>query len=190
MTSPRLFLVAPGISSSDILACVDAASKVGDVASVLIPPEQLSGIVKPIQALGIAVLTSGDPGHATRNTCDGIHIDAGRDAFEQARSTVGKDRFVGAYCAASRHDAMEMAEAGVDYVAFSQNLRAAGGVPIVGWWSEMFEVPCVAFDPVEAKDLDTLLPQNPDFIRPSDAMWASPEAAGQIVASLANRMKP
>jgi thiamine-phosphate pyrophosphorylase len=188
MTSPRLFLVAPDMASGDIQACVEAACKAGDVASILISPECLSGIVKPIQALGVAVITSGDPRNATRNGCDGIHVNAGLEALEQARSSVGKDRIVGAFCAASRHDAMEMAEAGADYVAFSQNQRAAGGVPIINWWSEMFDVPCVAFDPVDAQGLDTLLPQNPDFIRPADAMWASPESAEQIIASFTRRM--
>jgi hypothetical protein len=41
---------------------------------------------------------------------------------------------------------------------------------------------------VEPEALDTLLPQRPDFIRPSDAMWQSADEAGRIVAALAQRL--
>jgi hypothetical protein len=41
---------------------------------------------------------------------------------------------------------------------------------------------------VESGGLDILLPQNPDFIRPSDAMWDSPAEARRIVAALMQRL--
>jgi hypothetical protein len=34
-----------------------------------------------------------------------------------------------------------------------------------------------------------LLPQKPDFIRPSDAMWESPDAARRIVSALTQRLE-
>ena len=37
--------------------------------------------------------------------------------------------------------------------------------------------PVLLSNPVEIDKLDILLPQKPDFIRPPDAMWASPEEA-------------
>jgi thiamine-phosphate pyrophosphorylase len=84
---------------------------------------------------------------------------------------------------------MEAAEAGADYVALSQSGASVGGVPVVAWWSSMMEIPCVAFEPVEPHDLDILLPQNPDFIRPSDAMWVDAEAARRIVTDLRQRLE-
>jgi thiamine-phosphate pyrophosphorylase len=184
MTPPRLFLVAPAAPAPAIVGCVRAAASAGDVASVLLRPEHLPDAVKPVQALGIAVLTTGEQENVMRHGCDGLHIEAGRTRYDEARAALGKERIIGTFCAASRHLAMEMAEAGADYVAFSQNARAAGGLPIVSWWSQMFEVPCVAFDPVAPAGLDTLLPQNPDFIRPTDDMWTSPERAADIVSRL------
>ena len=76
-----------------------------------------------------------------------------------------------------------------DYLAVSQNGASIGGEPIVKWWADMMEIPCVAFDPVELEDLDILLPQNPDFIRPDDAMWESAEAARDIVSGLMQQLK-
>jgi thiamine-phosphate pyrophosphorylase len=104
-----------------------------------------------------------------------------------ARQALGKEAIVGAFCGASRHVAMQAAEDGADYIALSQNSYAPGE-PIIGWWSDLFEIPCVAFDPLESDKLDILLPQKPDFIRPPDAMWASPEEARRIVSGLMQRM--
>ena len=83
---------------------------------------------------------------------------------------------------------MEAAEAGADYIAFDQKSASIGGEPIIRWWSDMMEIPCVAFTPVEPEDLDILLPQKPDFIRPSDAMWQGPDEARQIVSALSQRL--
>jgi thiamine-phosphate pyrophosphorylase len=188
MPIPRLFLVAPQNAATDLWPCIDAACAEGDVASIVLPPELARTLTRDVQAKGVAVLTTGDPRNAARFGCDGLHIEASRQAFDEARSSAGKDRIVGAYCNASRHLAMDMAEAGADYVAFSQNAYAVGGEPIIAWWSSLFETPCVAFDPVEPSELDILLPQNPDFIRPSDAMWLHPEGARRTVSTLMQRL--
>lgn len=182
MTTPRLFLVAPEtLGATQILACAKAACAAGDVASIVVPQAVL-GATKDLQALGLAVLSSGE----AKSNCDGVHIGTGADAAA-ARKAVGKNAIVGVYCAASRHAAMQAAEDGADYIAFSQNAYAPKE-PIIGWWADLFEIPCVAYDPVEPPDLDILLPQNPDFIRPSDAMWASPEEAARVVAALMQRI--
>ncbi len=182
--SPRLFLVAPELPAARLAECIAAACAAGDVASLLVPPSLARELAPLAQAKGIAVLTTGDPRNAARLGCDGIHVDAATEPVAEARASAGQDRIVGAFAGASRHLAMEAAEAGADYIAFSQNRPAPGGEPVVAWWSELFEVSCVAFDPVDPEGLDILLPQNPDFIRPSDAMWESPAAARRIIAAL------
>ncbi len=181
MTSPRLFLVTPeAIAADQILACVQAACAAGDVASIVTPESSITG---KLQALGLAVLSPQKPQAGN----DGLHVDAAATDIGELRKSIGKDKILGVYCAASRHAAMEAAEAGADYIAFSQNAYAPKE-PIIGWWADLFEIPCVAFDPVEPQDLDILLPQNPDFIRPSDAMWASPAEAKRVIAELTERM--
>ena len=186
--SPRLFLVAPELPAARLAECLAAACATGDVASLVVPPSVAKEIAPLAQAKGVAVLTTGDPRNAARLGCDGIHIDAATEPVADARASAGHERIVGAYAGTSRHFAMEAAEAGADYVAFAQNRAAPGGEPVIGWWSELFEVPCVAFDPVAPDGLDILLPQNPDFIRPSDAMWDSPAEARRIIAALMQRL--
>ena len=181
---PRLFLVAPAdLSPDQILACATAACAAGDAASIVVPLPALAAVTTKLQNLGLAVLSNG----ATEVKCDGVHLDALIDDVALARRTVGKGLIVGAFCAASRHAAMQAAEDGADYIALSQNTYTPSE-PIIGWWADLFEIPCVAFDPVEAEKLDILLPQRPDFIRPTDAMWASPEEAQRLVAELTQRM--
>ena len=184
--SPRFFLVAPDdVSVSRLVDCLTAACQAGDVASLLVPAAIAGEITAPAQALGVAVIVSGE----WRGGADGLQVDANTEAVSEARKSAGKERFVGAFAGASRHFAMEAAEAGADYVALTQNGASIGGVPIVAWWSSVMEIPCVAFEPVELEGLDILLPQKPDFIRPSDAMWADAETASRIITELRQRLE-
>ena len=183
--SPRLFLVAPE-HGAGFKACLEAACAAGDVASLLIPSGSAQELTPVAQSLGLAVLVMGLTPYAP---ADGLHVDATAEAVTAARHSVGRDGIVGAYAGGSRHFAMEAAEAGADYVALSQNARPMGGEPIIQWWANVFQIPCVAFDPVAAAELDILLPQTPDFIRPLDAMWEGPEIARRIVAELTQHLK-
>ena len=188
--APRLFLAAPeGIAAPLLIDCLTAACEAGDVASLLIPAALAKDVTAKAQALGVAVMVSGEARDAARAGADGIQVEANTDDVAAARESAGKDRFVGAYAGASRHFAMEAAEAGADYIAFDQTGASVGGEPIIRWWADMMEVPCVAFTPVEPEDLDILLPQKPDFIRPSDARWQDPQQARRIVTALTQRLK-
>lgn len=181
---PRLFLVAPvDLGADQILTCATAACAAGDVASIVVATGMLQAVTTKLQSLGLAILASG----ATEAKCDGVHLNALEDDVKLARQALGADSIVGVFCGASRHVAMQAAEDGADYIALSQNTYTPGE-PIIGWWADVFEIPCVAFDPIEANGLDILLPQKPDFIRPSDAMWSSPEEASRIVSGIMQRM--
>ena len=188
--TPRLFLVAPADAvASHVLDCLRAACAAGDVASLLLPASLAKDVTAAAQELGVAVMISGEPRDAARCGADGIQVEANTADVADARQALGKDRFIGAYAGASRHFAMEAAEAGADYIAFDQNGASVGGEPIIRWWSDMMEIPCVAFTPVEPEGLDILLPQKPDFIRPADAMWQDAGEARRIVTALSNALR-
>jgi thiamine-phosphate pyrophosphorylase len=189
VTAPRLFLAAPeGIAAAQLLDCLKAACAAGDVASLLVPASVAKEVTAAAQELGVAVMVSGEARDAARAGADGIQVEANTDEVAAARESVGKDRFVGAHAGGSRHFAMEAAEAGADYIAFDQMAASIGGEPIIRWWSDMMEIPCVAFRPVEPEALDILLPQKPDFIRPSDVMWQGADDARRIVSALSQRL--
>ena len=161
-----------------------AAAKAGDVASILVPPPLLRAAL-PLQAEGIAVLVDGDKALATE--CDGLQVGGGSQVGA-LRKTLPGDAIIGALCGASRHAAMQAGEDGADYVALTQSGFVADE-PVIRWWSALFEIPCVAYEPTSPDALDILLPQNPDFIRPLEAMWISAAEAQRIVSELTQALK-
>lgn len=181
MTAPRLLLVAPDLPANLLVGCALAAAAEGDVASIVITAPLAKQAIKALQDAGLAVLVAG----AQNTAADGVHADAA--GAKALRSALPKDAILGAFCGASRDAAMEAGEAGADYLAFSQKSQTKGE-PIIRWCAELMQIPVVAFDPVSPDELAALLPQNPDFIRPMDAMWESPEAAREIVRQLTERM--
>jgi thiamine-phosphate pyrophosphorylase len=180
----RLHLIAPDTTADRIAACVEAACDEGDVASILLPPNLSASLVQRLQRLDLAVLLANDPQSALSARADGVEV-SDSDTYREARRILGPDRIVGGNCGGSRHLAMELAEAGANYIAFAQS----GREDLISWWSEIFEIPCIAADPVSPGELDILLPHRPDFIRPDDAMWNSPEAARAVVTELTARLK-
>jgi thiamine-phosphate pyrophosphorylase len=178
LAETRLHLVVPPIDALLAAECLEAACAAGDVASILVPDELVPTLM-PVARRHDCTLIARGLGAA--RTCDGIEI-ADAEAYDTARRQLGKEVIVGAYCGTSRQLAMELAEAGADYIALAQ-AKDHGEEPILAWWSALFEVPCIAADPVAAKDVAALLTHNPDFIRPDTAMWISPAEARRIVAA-------
>jgi thiamine-phosphate pyrophosphorylase len=180
MAPPRLHLVVPEIASEHAISCFTAACAAGDVASALAPGDLVSAL-HPLCVKHSVALLSMDEKHARE--CDGIEV-ATRADYDHARQLLGADRIIGALCGVSRHTAMDLAEAGADYIAFHQARLRPHDEPIIAWWTSLFEVPCIAVDPVAPEQVAALLTQQPDFIRPPDSIWTSPEESRRIITDL------
>jgi thiamine-phosphate pyrophosphorylase len=188
MNLPRcqLYLRVPeGAGAGAVRACLAAALEAGDVAALLVPHkgrEEDMELVKAVSSLaqerGVAVVLAGADGLAQQLGADGVEV-SDRAGYDAARKRLGASAIVGADCALSRHFAMEIAEAGADYVGFAN--AAAGGPELVAWWGELFEVPCVALDPVEPGQAGELARLGADFVRPAQAMWESPAEARKVI---------
>jgi thiamine-phosphate pyrophosphorylase len=88
---------------------------------------------------------------------------------------------------------MEAGEAGADYVAFgafyptsTKEVRHHADPSILGWWSTIFELPCVAIGGITADNAAPLIAAGADFIAVSGAVWdsADPVAAVRRFAPL------
>ena len=86
-----------------------------------------------------------------RTGADGVHLTNSVSLAEALSVLKPLDRIVGVAGLKARHDAMEAAEAGADYVMFGEP-RADGSLPAASavleraeWWAELFQTPCVAF---------------------------------------------
>ncbi len=108
---------------------------------------ELAAFMEIARGQNLAILMKEDWSLARQFDMDGVHIRADAGRLAEARLALGPDKSIGVSCGLSRHEAMLMAEAGADYVAFGETGAAEldKRAEMIGWWSKVFEVPCVAW---------------------------------------------
>jgi thiamine-phosphate pyrophosphorylase len=199
--STRLYLILPPIA--DVTAfkpILASALGAGDIACLLLQsgPDLKAtgqGLVALIQERDAALLVAGDPRLVARIGADGVHIAYSPEAVGDAVSSLGPDRIVGVGTLETRDDAMSAGAAGASYVMFGEpDVRGQSADPEltlerVGWWAEIFNVPCVGY----AGTLDEIGPlaeAGAEFVALADAVWQHPagpaDAIKQANAILAN----
>jgi thiamine-phosphate pyrophosphorylase len=197
----KLFLdyvvVDPSAASGAVLSvALDAAP----VASLSIRPENgqaydtdsVRDLVRLAQSKGVAVLLD-DVLRARDLGADGVHVAWAPDAaanFKSIRRTAGSAMIAGADAGRARHDAMQIGEADADYVAFGipahvedRERAAERQLGLVSWWSEVFEIPCVALDVADADHARALADAGADFVGVTiRSDQSAPEAAARLRA--------
>lgn len=191
----RLMLVTPPVADAEAMAFrLMQAMAGGDVAAILLrlaPGDDRSRIERvkrlagPVQANGVALVVEDNAMVAARGGADGVHLTGGPAAVAEARSSLKTERIIGAGSLRARHDAMDIGEAGVDYVMFGEP-RPDGTLPPLpavveraGWWAEIFETPCVAYVP-DAEAVAPLVETGAEFVALGE--WAFAE--GQDIRAL------
>jgi len=186
----RLFLVAPSGGDAENLArCLAAALEVGDVGCVCVEQSGDSGAIRRVveafrplcRAWGAAVILAQAVELAQAAGADGVELRDSPALVAAARQLLGQEAIVGGMAGASRHRAMEFAEAGADYVA----LRGIGpdGEPLAAWWAEIATVPVVAADPASLEEAAWLASRKVDFVIPAADIWQEPAAARRIAGA-------
>jgi thiamine-phosphate pyrophosphorylase len=180
----QVVLVIPAAAGAgpSVAACAAEAARAAPVATVILelPPQdpmaapELAPVVAAIQALGIATLIAGDASLARVVKADGVHIPASKSAaaaYREARDILGARSIVGIDAGRTRHDAMTVGEEGADYVAFGipahvedRQTARARRLELIAWWSEIFEIPCIACDVETPDDARDLAEAGADFI--------------------------
>lgn len=119
----------------------------------------------------IAILIENDPRLALALKADGVHLRGGSAQVAEARSLLGEEAVIGVSSPLTRHEAMVIAEAGADYIAFGEpalsGQRDIGALAdMISWWDELFEVPCVAWlsDSDTVEDAYELVRAGADFL--------------------------
>lgn len=136
-------------------------------------------------ARDVAVVIDDHVKLALRHGLDGVHLTDGAKAIRYARKELGDDAIVGAFCGTSRHEGMNAAEAGADYVAFGPISDSAlyRGEPVdlelFQWWSEMIEVPVVAEGAI-TRDLIAQLSPITDFIALGPEIWTQDDPVATL----------
>jgi len=198
----RLYLVtppafAPAAFADRLAEALDA----GDVACVqlrLKPADddairRAADALRPVaQQRGVAFLMNDRPDLALATGCDGVHVGQEDASYAEARRVLGLGRIIGVTCHASRHLAIEAAEAGADYVAFGAFFASASKAAkhraepeIIRWWSELMTVPCVAIGGITPENCAPLVAAGADFLAVISAVWDHPQGPAAAVKAFA-----
>jgi thiamine-phosphate pyrophosphorylase len=139
-------------------------------------------------ARDVAFIVNDRPDLAKAVGADGVHIGQEDADYASARKLLGKDGIVGVTCHASRHLAMEAAERGADYVAFgsffptdTKQVTTSADIDLLQWWSEIFEIPCVAIGGITVENCAPLIAAGADFLAVIAGVWQHPAGAAAAV---------
>ncbi len=190
----RLYLQVPAPLTAKLEAQLAQAMANTSTACVLLchddqPSDDLQAdrVIDLVQAAGIACLIDGDIAMAERLGADGVHIAADTDLYAAARARLGESANIGVACGPNRDKAMRLAELGADYVAFAPESTEADAVDqcaeLMSWWSEIFVVPCVAWNVDDPELAARFAALGADFVAPSKAIWQDDRAA-QLIADI------
>jgi thiamine-phosphate pyrophosphorylase len=185
----RLYLITPdNIPDLDAFAgLLQDALEAGDVACVQLrlkgaDDATISTYVKRLMpvchARDVAFILNDRPDLAAALHCDGVHVGHEDVPYEEARAVVGPHATVGVTCKNSRHLAMELAEAGADYVAFgaffpspTKDDTTPADIEVIEIWTETTTVPCVAIGGVTVENCEPLVRAGADFIAVCGGVW-------------------
>jgi thiamine-phosphate pyrophosphorylase len=200
MTDCRLYLITPPALPPGFADLLAAALDAGEVAALQLrlkdtPDDAVlraaEALLPVAQARGVAVLMNDRMDLAKRAGCDGVHLGQSDGDPLAARKLLGAEATIGVTCHASRHLAMEAGEKGADYVAFgaffptgTKETQHVAGTDLLEWWSEMFEIPCVAIGGITAANCPPLVRAGADFLAVVGAVWNHPEGPAAGVRAL------
>ena len=193
----QLYLISPAQLDPDFSDRLAAALDGGPVAAFQLrlkgPDDHaIARAAEPLQRLcadrDVAFIVNDSPGLAKRLGADGVHLGQGDGDPREVRAQLGPSVQIGVTCHDSRHLAMEAGEAGADYVAFgaffpttTKETLHRPDPSILGWWSTLFQIPCVAIGGITAANGRALVEAGADFLAVSNAVWGHAEGPAAAV---------
>jgi thiamine-phosphate pyrophosphorylase len=207
----RLYLITPVLEDASFAPRLAEACATGAVAAVLLRlaaadertlTNQVKALAPAAQEHGAAVIvtTEGKADLATvaaRGGADGVHIAGDPALARELRDRLKEGRALGAGQIRTKDDAMNLGEAGVDYLLFGEP-RPDGSLPSLesvvdraSWWAEIFETPCAAYAP-SLEAVEALAATHAEFIALGDAVWSDergPAAAVRAASASLGRQE-
>ncbi|MDN3720793.1 thiamine phosphate synthase [Roseibium salinum] len=150
-------------------------------------------LVPVIQEGGAAAIVYQDTQAAGRSGADGVHVDTSLDDLKLAVESFQPEKIVGTGGTKLKHDAMEWAETGVDYIFFGKlDLEEEENahprtLSSAEWWAELFQTPCVALAGNSIDTLGDVAATGADFVALKDAVWQSGADISTVISE-ANRI--
>ena len=205
----RLYLITPpAFEPAAFSRALGEALDAGDVACVQLRLKdcdddtirRTADMLRPlVQRREVAFIMNDRADLAKETGCDGVHVGQQDFPYAQSRRLVGEKAIVGVTCHASRHLAMEAADAGADYVAFgaffpttTKEPKTKAEIELVQWWAEIMEIPCVAIGGITVANAAPLVEAGADFLAVSSGVWdhvSGPAAAVREFNEMFERLK-
>ncbi len=195
----QLYLISPPAITSAFVDTLAAAFDGGPVAAFQlrlkgIDDHAIAKLAEPIQKLcadrDVAFIVNDSIGLAKRLGADGVHLGQEDGDPRDARTALGPSVQIGVACLDSRHLAMEAGEAGADYVSFgafypstTKVTRHQAELSLLGWWTTVFEIPCVAVGGITPANAAPLIAAGADFLAVSGSVWNAADGAASAVAA-------
>ncbi|MBI1218223.1 MAG: thiamine phosphate synthase [Rhodobacteraceae bacterium] len=192
---PQIYLITPPAFTLEVfpdrLAAVLDAAEIACIRLGLATKDEdqiaraADALREVAHARDVAIVIDTHIRLAERHGLDGVHLPDGARNIRKARKDLGDDAIVGAFCGTSRHEGINAAEAGGDYVSFGPVGDTALGDgsqatdELFAWWSEMIEVPVVAEGALTAARVATLAPIT-DFFAIGEEIWQADDALAAL----------
>lgn len=197
----QLYLISPADVAGGFPDRLARALDAGPVAAFQfrvkgVDQHDAARLAEPLQRLcadrEVAFIVNDSAALAKRLGADGVHLGQSDGDPREARALLGAAAQIGITCHDSRHLAMDAGEAGADYVAFgafypttTKETTHRPDPSILGWWSTLFEIPCVAIGGITPDNAAPLIAAGADFLAVSGSVWAAPEGEAAAVARFA-----
>ena len=201
----QLYLISPASIDAAFEDALRAALDGGPVAAFQlrlkgIDDHAIARAAEPLRQIcadrDVAFIVNDSIGLAKRLGADGVHLGQSDGDPREARTMLGPSAQIGVTCHDSRHLAMEAGEAGADYVAFgaffpttTKDTLHRPDPSILGWWSRVFEIPCVAIGGITPDRGRVLVEAGADFLAVSSSVWGHPAGPGVAVAAFQEVMR-
>ncbi len=195
MTNTQLYLISPLEVGGDFPARLERALDAGKGLVTAfqfrvkgIENHDAARLAAPLQEIcaahDVGFVVNDSVTLAKRLKADGVHLGQGDGNVKEARAELGREVQIGVTCHGSKHFAMEAGEAGADYVAFgaffdsgTKETEHRAELELLNWWSQLFELPCVAIGGITPENCVPLVKSGADFLAVSGAVWNGDEAA-------------
>ncbi len=192
----QLYLIIPPDMDQDIAVNFAETGALGNIACALLRADAEGkidrGFGEKILRAGrffqVPILFENDTAAAADLGADGVHIAADEENYTQSRRILGDDAIIGVDCGLSRHAGLTLGELGADYIAFSgipgetRCQTDPGLESVIGWWSEIVTLPCVAWDAPTAAAARKYARAGADFVAIGDPIWAHAEGPANATA--------
>lgn len=193
MSDCQIYLISPIDVSGDFQSRLARALDAGEgIVTAFqfrvkdIDQHEAARLAAPLQEIcaerEVAFIVNDSVSLAKRIGADGVHLGQKDGDPKEAREQLGREAQIGVTCHASRHLAMEAGEVGADYVAFgafypstTKDTEHTAEPDLLSWWSQLFEIPCVAIGGITPENCRPLVDTGTDFLAVSGAVWSDDE---------------